>query len=84
MKGGYMTNSDFKEKIYGPYLDAWKVLKILQELDNLGQLKEVTDRYLKKCQEFDDTYKNNEFAQMLRKNMLLRADDVIVKMQGLE
>lgn len=72
-----MTENTFKEKIYGPYLDAWKIIKILQEA---YKKPELFNEYMDKVQEFADQYTGNEFAELLRSKLLLSADDVITRM----
>lgn len=73
-----MTEVSFKEKIYGPYLAAWKAIKILQEA---YQKPELYIHYMEEVQKFADTYADNEFAELIRKQILHRADDVITKME---
>jgi len=72
-----MNNDKWKSEIYNPYNDAWKVIKILQEAYNHPELFE---KYMDEVQRFADTYAGNDFAELLRSNLLLRADDVIAKM----
>ena len=70
----------FTEKIYGPYGDAWKVIKILAKADEGSPaLGEVLHHYMDEVDKFGEKYKDNEFAQELYK-MLLNADDHIVRM----
>ena len=74
-----MTNEKFKEVIYGPYNDAWKVIRLLQEAtDDNPQLNEVLHDYIKKVDTFSKKYEGNEFAQLL-KRMMLSADDAVMK-----
>ena len=72
-----MTTDKWKTQIYDPYVDAWKVIKILQEAYNHPELFE---KYMNEVQRFADTYTGNDFAELLRSKLLLRADDVIAKM----
>lgn len=72
-----MTTDKWKTQIYDPYVDAWKVIKILQEAYNHPEL---FDKYMDEVQRFADTYAGNDFAELLRSKLLLRADDVIAKM----
>lgn len=75
-----MEGSKFTEVIYGPYGDAWKILKILALAeDNNPQLKEVLEHYMKEVGTFQEKYKGNEFAQMLSR-FLMDADNVIMRM----
>jgi hypothetical protein len=72
-----MTNTKFKEVIYGPYLEVWKIIKILQYASD--DKPELFLEYMDEVQKFADAYQGNEFADFLRKAVLLRADDVIAK-----
>ena len=72
-----MTNEKWKSEIYEPYVDTWKIIKILQEAYNHPELFE---KYMDEVQRFADTYAGNDFAELLRSKLLLRADDVIAKM----
>ena len=73
-----MDEKNFKEKIYGPYTAAWKIIKILQYASDDNP--EVFLKYMDEVQKFADAYQGNEFAEFLRKAVLLRADDVIAKL----
>lgn len=74
-----MTENRFKEVIYGPYKEAWKVIKILQEAtDDNPQLSDVLNHYMKEIDTFTEKYEGNEFAALLRK-MMLSADDTVMK-----
>jgi hypothetical protein len=72
-----MTDTKFKEVIYGPYLDVWKIIKILQHASDDNP--ELFLEYMNKVEKFENAYQGNEFADFLRKAVLLRADDVIAK-----
>lgn len=73
-----MTDETFKEKIYGPYLEAWKIIKILQEA---YQKPELFLQYSKAVDKFAERYAGNDFAQTIRNRLLLCTDDVIAKME---
>ncbi len=74
-----MDAKTFKEKIYEPYLETWKIIKILQDAYNKPEL---FNEYIDEVQEYADKYAGNEFAELLRAQLLLNADDVISKMEG--
>ena len=74
-----MNNIDFNQKIYQPYNDAWKAIKILQRTH---EDPEAFNEYMNKVQEFEDTYKGNPFAELIRTRILLRSDDLIAIMNG--
>lgn len=70
----------FTEKIYGPYGDAWKVIKLLAAADdNNPAVGEVLNNYMSEVDKFSEKYADNDFAQLLRK-MMLSADDTIMRM----
>ena len=77
-EGATMTNDKWKTDIYGPYLETWKIIKILQEAYNKPQLFQ---QYIDEVQRFAEEYAGNEFAELLRAKLLLNADDVISKME---
>lgn len=72
-----MTDDRWKTDIYEPYLETWKIIKILQEAYNKPEL---FNKYIEEVQRFANQYAGNEFAELLRKQLLLNADDVISKM----
>lgn len=73
-----MTDTKFKEVIYGPYLDVWKIIKILQHASD--NKPELFLEYMNEVEKFENAYQGNEFAEFLRRAVLLRADDVIAKL----
>jgi len=74
-----MEASKFTEKIYGPYGDAWKVIKILaQANDDNPALSDVLTQYMSEIDKFAQKYEGNDFAKLLYK-MLLKADDTIME-----
>lgn len=78
IEGAGMTNEKWKSEVYEPYVDTWKIIKILQEAYQKPQL---FNEYIDEVQHFADKYAGNEFAELLRKQLLLNADDVISKME---
>lgn len=77
-EGAVMTKDRWKTDIYEPYLETWKIIKILQEAYNKPQL---FSQYIDEVQRFAEEYAGNEFAELLRAKLLLNADDVISKME---
>lgn len=73
-----MDDSKWRQTVFGPYVDAWKIIKILQEAYNKPEL---FNKYIEEVQRFADQYAGNEFAELLRAKLLLNADDVISKME---
>lgn len=75
-----MTETKFKEVIYGPYKETWTIIKILQEAeDDNPALKEVLHHYMDEVENFKEKYENNAFAQELYK-LLLNTDDTVMRM----
>jgi len=75
-----MEAQKFTEKIYGPYGEAWKVIKILWEAeDNNPKLQEVLDDYCKAVTKFEEKYRDNDFAKLLYR-VMLDSDTVIMRM----
>lgn len=73
-----MTDERWRSEIYEPYLETWKIIKILQEAYNKPEL---FNEYIEQVQKYADKYAGNEFAELLRSKLLLNADDVISKME---
>lgn len=74
-----MTEERWRAEVYEPYLESWKIIKILQEAYNKPEL---FNKYIDEVQKYADKYAGNEFAELLRAKLLLNADDVISKMEG--
>lgn len=75
-----MKTEVFKQKIYGPYADCWKVLKLLQFAGEGGFTQEQVNEYWEAVEKFQNDNQGNEFAEFMRKNVLLHADNIIVRM----
>lgn len=78
IEGAGMTKEKWKSEVYEPYVETWKIIKILQEAYNQPQLFQ---QYIDEVQRFAEEYAGNEFAELLRAKLLLNADDVISKME---
>jgi len=75
-----MNNGEFKEKIYGPYGEVWKILKLLQFAGEGGFKLEQAEDYWKAVEQFTKEYDGNAFADFMYRNVLLHADNIIVKL----
>ena len=68
-----MDDNTFKEQIYGPYIEVWKIIKLLQHCSSISgdwdKYKKELDRYAK---EFD----GNKFAEDLGMFLLQAAEDI--------
>jgi len=76
-----MDNKVFTEKIYGPYNEAWKVIKLLQHCTATDG---DWDKYLAEYYRFCDKYPGNKFAYDLGTFILKAADDIRDINGGLE
>ena len=75
-----MEEQKFKEKIYGPYGEAWKIIKLLSVAeDENPELDKVLFHYMDEVGKFKEKYADNQFALALY-DFLLRADDHIMRM----
>ncbi len=73
-----MDRAQWRQKVYGPYMDIWKIVKILQHASD--DKPELFLEYMNEVEKFENAYQGNEFAEFLRRAVLLRADDVIAKL----
>ena len=76
-----MDDNTFKEKIYSPYLETWKILKLIQYADQTSDSDEQWRRYMKEIDRLSKTYPDNKFVDKLI-TLLLDAGDVIARMNG--
>ena len=71
-----MNDISFKENIYKPYNEAWKVLKLIQYADQTDATEEQWQRYMKEIDRLRATYPDNQFVEHLIR-LLYDAGDVI-------
>ena len=71
-----MDTTTFKAKIYEPYLEAWKILKLIQYADQTSDSDEQWQRYMKEIDRLRATYPDNHFVKHLIR-FLYDAGDVI-------
>ena len=74
-----MDEKTFKEKIYEPYLETWKILKLIQFADQTSDSDAQWQRYMKEIDRLATTYPDNKFVEKLI-TLLLDAGNVIAKM----
>ena len=60
-----MEDKIFKEVVYGPYLDAWKIIKIIQFAGQSEKDKETWNMFMKAIDDYAEKYKGNNIAQGL-------------------
>lgn len=76
-----MTDMSFRKKIYKPYNEAWKIIKLIQYADQTANTDEQWQRYMKEIDRLAAAYPKNKFVDKLI-TLLLDAGDVIAKMNG--
>ena len=73
-----MTDEKFKTNYYNPFLETWKILKLIQYADQTEDTQAQWDRYVKEIDRLAKTYPSNKFVEKLI-TLLLDAGDVIAK-----
>lgn len=73
-----MTTEKWKSTIYEPYLEAWKILKLIQYADQTANSDFQWQCYIKEIDRLAKTYPDNKFVEKLIA-LLLDAGDVIAK-----
>lgn len=76
-----MDDDKFKKEIYQPYLETWKIIKLIQYVDQTENSDEQWERYMKEIDRLSKTYPDNKFADKLI-NLLIDAGNVISKMNS--
>ena len=73
-----MDTTTFKAKIYEPYLEAWKILKLIQNADQTSKSDKQWQLYIKEIDSFKAKYPDNKIVDELI-TFLLNAGDIIAK-----
>lgn len=73
-----MDTTTFKAKIYEPYLEAWKILKLIQDADQTSESDKQWQLYIKEIDSFKAKYPDNKFVDELI-TLLFNAGDIIAK-----
>ena len=73
-----MTDEQFKTKYYNPFLETWKILKLVQYADQTSDSDAQWQRYMKEIDRLKETYPDNKFVEKLIA-LLLDAGDLIAK-----
>ena len=76
-----MDDDKFKKEIYQPYLETWKIIKLIQYADQTENSDEQWERYMKEIDRLSKSYPDNKFADKLI-DLLIDAGNVISKMNG--
>lgn len=75
-----MNEAEFKEKVYAPYKEAWKILKMIEFAGTHEADDETWQKYMKEIDRFCKSNEGNHFAQETLVRMLIDAGDDIAKM----
>lgn len=78
-----MNDTTFKKEIYEPYLETWKILKLIQYADQSSNYDDQWQRYMKEIDRLNHQYPDNTFVQDLIR-LLLDAGDHIARMNNKE
>lgn len=78
-----MNDGEFKTKIYEPYLDSWKIIRLVQYADQTAESDAQWNRYMKEIDRLKKTYPENPFVESLI-TLLLDAGDMIAKENRVE
>lgn len=73
-----MNNGEFKAQIYEPYLECWKIIKLIQYADQTADSDAQWQRYMKEIDRLSKEYPDNPFVGSLI-TLLLDAGDYIAK-----
>lgn len=73
-----MNDATFKSRYYEPFLETWKILKLIQYADQTSDSDAQWQRYMKEIDRLCKTYPDNKFVAELI-TLLLNAGDVIAK-----
>ncbi len=73
-----MDDDRFKKNYYEPYLETWKIIRLVQYADQTKDSDAQWQRYMKEIDRLDKTYPGNPFVQDLIR-LLLDAGDCIAK-----
>ncbi len=73
-----MNNDKWKATIYEPYLETWKILKLIQYADQTSDSDNLWKSYMSEIDRLGKQYPGNKFADKLI-TLLLDAGDVIAK-----
>ena len=72
-----MNDKDFREKVYNPYLEAWKVLKLIQYGKHHGT-DELWNKFIGEAERLNHAYPRNKYIDQLCQ-LLLTAGEYIAE-----
>lgn len=73
-----MNDDTLKTKYYEPYLESWKIIRLIQYADQTAGSDAQWSRYMKEIDRLKKTYPNNAFVESLI-TLLLDAGNIIAK-----
>lgn len=73
-----MNDGEFKTKIYEPYLECWKIIKLIQYADQTSDSDAQWQRYMREIDRLSKEYPDNPFVESLI-TLLLDAGNYIAK-----
>lgn len=76
-----MNDETFKKEIYEPYLETWKILKLIQHADQSCDSDEAWQLFMKEIDRLNNAYPGNTFVQDLI-GLLISAGNHIAKMNN--
>ena len=71
-----MTDQELREKLYKPYCEAWKILRLIQYAQHRGT-DEMWDMFFKEVDRLVHAYPDNRYIKQLV-HLILEAADYIV------
>lgn len=75
-----MNDGEFKSKVYGPYGEAWKIIKLLQHCSRTNN-HENWEMFEKECDRFCKAA-NNPFSERLAGFLVNAAEDIATMNEG--
>lgn len=78
-----MNDGEFKTKIYEPYLECWKIIKLIQYADQTSDSDAQWQRYMREIDRLYKEYPGSKYVDSLI-TMLLDAGDAIAKLNRKE
>lgn len=70
-----MNNPEFRKKIYNPYLEAWKIMKLVQYGQHFGT-DDLWDKFVREAERLNHAYPRNKYIDQLCQ-LLLTAGEYI-------
>lgn len=76
-----MTEGEFRQKVYGPYRDAWKIIALLQYCSKTNN-HENWAKFKSECYRFSQEAADNPFAQRTARFLFDCAEDIAQMNEG--